>query len=113
MSEKKNSLKLLSIVEIVVGIVYAVEGLIVASGKVSYFASAAATVITGVLCYLAVNDASKAKPANFLLWVTVALNALGIILAVLNKGGLVAIGTGLVDLCIALYMIKLIKEIHG
>jgi len=37
MSEKKNSLRLLPIVEIAVSVVYAVEGFIVASGKVSYF----------------------------------------------------------------------------
>jgi len=46
MSEKKNSLRLLSIVAIAVSVVYAVEGFIVARGKASYFLAAAATIIT-------------------------------------------------------------------
>ena len=96
-----------------VGVVYAVEGFIVASGKSSYFLVAAATIITGVMCYLAVNDASKAKPASLLLWVTVILNTLALFLAIINKSGLGTIATALVDVCIVLYMIMLIKEIHG
>lgn len=113
MSQKQKTLRTISIIELVVGLVYFVEGIIVTSGKPSYFIAGAFTVITALFCYLAVKDPSKAKMATILLWVTIILNLIAAVIAFIGKAGAASIGTMVVDICIAAILIKLIKEIHG
>ncbi len=113
MSKEQKSLRTLSIIEIVAGLLFFVEGLIVASGKPAYFIAAAITVITAVFCYMAATDSSKTKPAVILLWITIGLNLLGIVLGLINKtSSVTGIALASVDVCIAAYAIKLIKSIH-
>ena len=95
------------------GIVYFIEGLIVATGKSSYFLSGAITAVTAVLCYLAADDRSKAKPAKILLWASIILSLVGVIIAFASGESIMSIVTVIIDICIAVYMVKLIKEIHG
>ena len=113
MEQKKKTIKTISIVELIVGIVFIVEGLIVATGKTSYFIAGAFTILTAVCCYLAADDPSKAKLATILLWVSIILNFVGIVLGFINKGSGAAIGTAAVDICISAVIIKLLKEING
>lgn len=113
MSKEQKNLRTISIIEIIAGLLFFVEGLIVASGKPAYFIAALITVITAVFCYMAATDASKAKPATILLWITIVINLLGIVLGLINKNGTVRdIALSAVDVCIAAYATKLIKEIH-
>ena len=102
MSDKQKSLRTLSMIEIIFGLIYAVEGLIVASGKIPYFIAGAITAITGLYCYMSATDPSKAKSASFLLWVAIILDFASCVL-----------GTSVVDICIAAYLLKLIKDING
>ncbi|MBQ1532038.1 MAG: hypothetical protein IIZ57_07865 [Solobacterium sp.] len=113
MSDKQKSLRTLSMIEIIFGLIYAVEGLIVASGKIPYFIAGAITAITGLYCYMSATDPSKAKSASFLLWVAIILDFASCVLGFINKAGGVNIGTSVVDICIAAYLLKLIKDING
>lgn len=113
MEQKKKLLKTLSIVEFITGIVYCIEGFVVATGKAPYFISGAVTVVTAVLCYLAADDSTKAKPATILLLVSIILSLVAVIAAFVNGISITSIGGAVVDICIAAYLVKTIKEIHG
>lgn len=113
MEQKKKLLKTISVIELIVGIVYFIEGLIVATGKSSYFLSGAITAVTAVLCYLAADDRSKAQPAKMLLWASIILSAVGVIIALVSRENIMSIITVVIDICIAVYIVRLIKEIHG
>ncbi|MDO5121226.1 MAG: hypothetical protein Q4D46_04020, partial [Erysipelotrichaceae bacterium] len=73
----------------------------------------AITAITGLYCYMSATDPSKAKSASFLLWVAIILDFASCVLGFINKAGGVNIGTSVVDICIAAYLLKLIKDING
>ena len=88
------------------GIVYFIESLIVATGKSSYFLSGAITAVTAVLCYLAADDRSKAKPAKILLWASIILSLVGVIIALVSRENIMSIVTVIIDICIAVYMVK-------
>ncbi len=113
MSGKQKSLRSISIVEVVLGLLYCVEGLIVSTGKGSYFIAGIFTVLTAVLCYMSASDSSKAKPATILLWITVILNCISIGIGIVSKSSATSIALAALDACIAAYLIKLIKEING
>ena len=113
MSEKQKTLRIISIIELVTGILYFVEGIIVATGKSSYFVSGAFTVITALYCLQAVTDSSKAKTATILLWISIVLDLLGMVLAIFAKASVTEIALVAVGVCICAYMVKLIKEIHA
>lgn len=113
MNENQKTLKTLSIVEIVMGIAYFAEGLIVTADKWPYFVSGAFTLLTGVICFLAVSDSSKAKPAAILLWITIVLDLIGMVFGIIQKAAVTNVAFTGVCVCIAAYMIKLIKQIHG
>lgn len=113
MSNNQKSLRTISIVVMVIGLVYVIEGLIVSGNKSSYFIAAALTIFCGVICYLAATDAGKAKLARILLWITVIANFIGVVGGVITHAGGVMIGASVVDLCVAVYMLQLIKKIYG
>ncbi len=113
MSDKQKTLKTISIIKLVLGLLYIVEGFIVTTGKAPYFIAAVLTIVTAVFCYLAVNDSSKAKPATILLWITIVINFAGIIAGFINKAGAANLGLTVLDIIIAAYLIKLLKEIHA
>lgn len=113
MSNSQKTLRTLSIIEIVVGVIGLVEGLIVSTGKASYFLSGIASILIAATCYMAATDASKAKAAKFLLYVMVVLSFAGCILSFVSHAGATTIALEALDTCIAAYMIKLIKDIHG
>ncbi len=112
MSTKQKTVKTISIVEVISGLLYCIEGFIVSSGKLPYFIAAAIILVTAIFCYMAATDASKAKPATILLWITIVLNLAGGVIGLINKSGATNIALSALGVCIAAYLIKQIKEIH-
>ncbi len=113
MTKEQKTLKTLSIIEMVLGILYVVEGIIVPSVKASFFVSGGFVLLTALLCFAAVNDASKSKPAIILLVTMIVINLIGAILGVVNGSASASIASAALTVCIAAYMVKLIKAIHG
>ncbi len=112
MTQKQKTVRTISIIEIVAGLIYIVEGMIVSSGSMPYYIAGVFTVITAIICFMAAKDSSKAKLAVILLWIAIVIGLAGGVIALIGKAGSMNIGLAAVDVCIAAYLIRLIKQIH-
>ncbi len=113
MSKEQKTLKTLAIIQMVLGVIYVVEGILVPSVKASFYVSGTFVLLTGLMSFVAVNDAKKAPAAKILLWTMMVINLAGAILAVSGGSPIASIATTCVTICVAAYMLKLIKTIHG
>ncbi|MCR5654086.1 MAG: hypothetical protein K6G07_00375 [Lachnospiraceae bacterium] len=113
MSKEQKTLRILAIIQMVMGAIYVVEGILVPSVKASFYVSGGFVLLTGLMCFVAVNDASKATAAKILLWTMIVINLAGAVLAVIGGSAIASVATTCVTVCIACYMVKLIKTIHG
>ncbi len=115
MTSEQKTLRIISLVQLAIGIFYIVAGLVLnVDSKVMYYIAGAITIVTAALCFMAATDASKAQPATILLWATVVINIVSAVIGLVNKSTTgTSIGSAVVDTMLALAMIRLIKTIHS
>ena len=103
---------MLSYVELAFGVVYLVEGSIVSADKINYFLAGALTLICGYFCLQAARDAKNYKPAKLMLAATIVLGLVGMVIGFFLKASAFNISTVAVDVAIAAYMLKLVRDIQ-